>query len=48
MDESSGTGRPMETQEEEVLWLGWYEGFDFSNCIDFDSQDEVQYNFGPT
>jgi hypothetical protein len=26
----------------------WYEGFGSSNCIDFDSQDELQCNYGPT
>jgi hypothetical protein len=32
----------------EVLWLEWYEGFGSSNCIDFDSQDELQCKFCPT
>jgi hypothetical protein len=35
-------------KEEEVLWLEWYEGFGSSDCIDFDSQDELRCNFGPT
>jgi hypothetical protein len=35
-------------KQEKVLQLEQYLSFDGSYCIDFESRDELRYNFGPT